>query len=122
MLYATTLTGDVKQSRAPGRQKTRPGEGAGFSAEGVSVSGGVARELMASLIVELGMQFACFVTVVFRVKVVRVGNVRMMGCLLVVAGGVGLGGRLVMASCVLVVRSSLPMMLYLDLMGHVVFC
>jgi hypothetical protein len=61
------------------------------------------------------------VRVVLRVEPVRMGDVGVVGGLLVVARGVGLGRVMVVPRGVLMVRGRVPVVLDLLLVGHVVF-
>jgi hypothetical protein len=105
-------------------EKTRPlSMGAGLSLRRNSNPGGLLGELVACLVgVMLGVKLAGLVTVVLRVEVVGVGDMGMVGRLLVMPGRMGLRGGVVMLGGVLVVGGGMPVVIDLFLVGHVICC
>jgi hypothetical protein len=77
-------------------------------------------QLVAALVVVLGMQLARLVAVVLSVEVVGPGDMRMVRRLLVVSGCVRLGGEMVVPCGVLMVLRRVPVVIDLFLMGRVI--
>jgi len=100
---------------ASGQQKPRPIDGAGFSAPGDSVADSVARELVASFVVMLGMQLGRLGGMVLRVQVMGAGYMRMVGRLLLMPGSVRLGSGVVVPCGVFVLGCGVLVMLDLFL-------
>lgn len=81
------------------------------------------RKLVACLVgVMLRVQLPRLVAVVLRVEMVGMGDVRMMGGLLMMPGGMGLGRCMVVLGGVLMMGCGVPVMFDLFLVGHVICC
>jgi hypothetical protein len=83
----------------------------------------VFRELVACLVgVMLRVQLTRLVAVVLRVEMVGTGDVRVMGGLLMMPGGMGFGRCVVVLGGMLMMGCGVPVMLDLFLVGHVICC
>lgn len=80
------------------------------------------RELVACLVVMLGVELARLIAMVLRMEVVGPGDMRVVGSPLVTPGGMRLGGGVMVPGGVLVMRGRVLVMLDLLLVGHGFYC
>jgi hypothetical protein len=87
-----------------------------------SAGDSVFRELVACLVVMLGVQLARLIAVMFSVEVVGSGDMRVVRGLLVVPGRMRLGRGVVVPCRMLMVSCGALVMLDLFLVRHVICC